>query len=626
MNYLKNLFTSLSNYNRRIKQLILLIFDIICLNVSLFLSYSLRFEIIWPISYISQDYWLFIVLPIITIPLFVVTGLYRAVLEHIGIKTAIAVLKSISLSTLILSFMMMMGREVSSPRSIFIIYGFISTIFILGLRYIAHFLIYSFSRSSNSRVTVAIFGAGKAGVMLAESIQESSKFILCAMFDDDENKHGTIINSNPVFSSKKIEETISNLNIKIVLLAIPSLGKSHRLKILNRLSKFPIRVMELPSIENIIDGEVTIEHIKEVQVEDLLGRASMQPIDSLLNKNIKGKNVLVTGAGGSIGSELCKQILDLQPNLIILYEQSEFNLYSIHSKLEGVETNCKIIPVLASIQNRYKLEAIFKNHEIDTVYHAAAYKHVPMVESNPCDGVWNNIVGTYRLANKALEYKVELFVLISTDKAVRPTNVMGATKRFSELILQGLNEAKESSTKFTMVRFGNVLDSAGSVLPLFRNQIKSGGPLTVTHPEVIRYFMSIPEASQLVIQAGAMSVGGDVFLLDMGNPVNILDMAKKMIHLSGLEIFDKETGTGDIKIKITGLRPGEKLYEELLIGENSQATEHPRIMKAHEEKLTLETVSEAITDFQDACKKQDNEKVMSILNKYVAGFKSNINE
>ena len=626
MSHIKKLLTSLSSYNRRIKQVILLLFDIFCLNVSLLLSYSLRFEVIWPINYIHQDYWLFILLPLITIPLFIVTGLYRAVLEHIGIKTVVAIIKSILLSTLIISFIMMMAREVSSPRSIFIIYAFISTIFILGLRYIAHFLIYNFSQSKELMIPVAIFGAGKAGVMLAESIQESNKFILNAMFDDDDSKDGTIINSKPVFSSKKIKKIISDFNIKVILLAIPSLKKSDRLKILNRLARLPVRVMELPSIENIIDGEVTIEHIKEVQVEDLLGRQSVDPINSLLNKNIKGKNILVTGAGGSIGSEICKQIVELKPNLIVLYEQSEFNLYSIHAKLESVKENCVIIPVLASIQNRYKLDSIFKNNKIDTVYHAAAYKHVPMVESNPCDGVWNNIIGTYRLASKALEYKVGLFVLISTDKAVRPTNIMGATKRFAELILQGLNESKKSSTKFTMVRFGNVLDSAGSVLPLFRSQIKRGGPLTVTDPKVIRYFMSIPEASQLVIQAGGMSMGGDVFLLDMGDPVNILDMAKKMIHLSGLEIIDEKDGSGDIKIEITGLRPGEKLYEELLIGEDSQVTEHPRIMKAHEEKLSLEIVVAAISEFQNVCKEQDNEKVISLLHKYVKGFKRVANE
>ena len=341
--------------------------------------------------------------------------------------------------------------------------------------------------------------------------------------------------------------------------------------------------------------------------------------------DIKNKNVLVTGAGGSIGSELSRQVLSLKPKTIILYEQSEFNLYSINYELSKIDQiDCKVIPVLASIHNKFKVEKIFKEYNIDTVFHAAAYKHVPMVEMNPCDGAWNNIIGTYTISCIASKYNVDSFVLISTDKAVRPANIMGATKRFCELILQGLNDKENNKTRFSMVRFGNVLDSAGSVLPLFRRQIKEGGPVTVTHSEIIRYFMSIPEAVQLVIQAGALSLGGEVFVLDMGKHENILNMAKKMIYLSGMTPIDEKNKNGDIEIKITGLRSGEKLYEELLIGNNPESTVHPRIMKAHEKNIDWNLIVDCVENIRQNCKSQDDFQIKKTLNRYIEDYKPKI--
>ena len=625
MDFLRKILFKFSKFSRTQKQSLLLVVDFLVLDISLYLSFMLRFEELYPQKFINQDIWLFILLPIVTIPFFVILGLYRAVLKHIGQKTILSIIKSITISVIIIGFLMMMTREDSFPRSIFIIYWFIAIIVTLGIRYVAYWSIYLFPYSSKNKIKVAIFGAGQAGAMLAESIQTSDLYKLEAIFDDDRKKIGTIINSVKVYDSTKIEKIILEKKLKIILLAIPSLGKSLRFELLKNLSQFPVKVMELPSVENIIDGRVSIDDVKNVQVEDILGRNVIRPLKELLDKDIKNKNVLITGAGGSIGSELSRQVLSLKPKTIILYEQSEFNLYSINYELSKIDQiDCKVIPVLASIHNKFKVEKIFKEYNIDTVFHAAAYKHVPMVEMNPCDGAWNNIIGTYTISCIASKYNVDSFVLISTDKAVRPANIMGATKRFCELILQGLNDKENNKTRFSMVRFGNVLDSAGSVLPLFRRQIKEGGPVTVTHSEIIRYFMSIPEAVQLVIQAGAMSLGGEVFVLDMGKPVNILNMAKKMIYLSGMTPIDEKNKNGDIEIKITGLRSGEKLYEELLIGNNPESTVHPRIMKAHEKKIDWNLIVDCVENIRQNCKSQDDFQIKKTLNRYIEDYKPKI--
>ena len=619
----KNLFKNLSKLSRLQKKTILLIVDFLILDVSIYLSYVLRFENLSPFNSIYQDIWLFVAIPSLTVPFFIALGLYRAVLKHIGNKTIFVIIKSITFSSIILGFIMMMFREESFPRSIFIIYWFISIINILGSRYLAHWLIYSLPSSLKNKIPVAIFGAGQAGIMLAESIQTSDIYKLCAIFDDDISKSGTVINSEKIYEPSKIERVIKKKNLKIILLAIPSLGKTHRIKLLKKISQYPVAVMELPSVENIIDGKVSIDDVKNIEVGDILGREPVKPIKELLNKNIKNKNILISGAGGSIGSELSRQVLDLGPKSIILFDQSEYNLYLIHHELIKLKSKVNVIPVLGSVHNKFKVDKIYSDYNIHTVYHAAAYKHVPMVEMNCCDGAWNNIVGTYTLATKASENNVESFILISTDKAVRPTNVMGATKRFCELILQGLNSQQESNTNFSMVRFGNVLDSAGSVVPLFRKQIKEGGPLTVTHKKVTRYFMSIPESVQLVIQAGAMSEGGEVFVLDMGKSVNVYDMAKKMIYLSGLTPIEDDNINGDIEISITGLRQGEKLYEELLIEDNPKKTSHPRIMKAREKKIDWKLVVKCLEEIKQNCKNQDDLSIKKTLNNYIDDYKEN---
>jgi FlaA1/EpsC-like NDP-sugar epimerase len=482
-------------------------------------------------------------------------------------------------------------------------------------------MIYSWDTRINKRKQTLIYGAGNAGIQLVESLTKSIDYAPVAFIDDDKQKQGTIINYLQIFSFENIDRVLKKYNVKLILLAIPSASQKRRVEILKKLSKFPLEVKVLPSLDNIVNGDVTIDSIKEVQVEDILGRDEVVPKASLLKKNIKGKNVLITGAGGSIGSELCRQILDLGPKKIILFENSEFNLYSIHHELSQSRKRSEIIPRLATVTNFHQINKVISEHQINTIFHAAAYKHVPMVEMNISEGVYNNVVGTYNVAKSAIENKVENMLLISTDKAVRPTNVMGASKRFSELVLQAFSD-KNSSTCFSMVRFGNVLDSAGSVVPLFREQIKKGGPVTVTHRNITRYFMSIPESVQLVLQAGAMAKGGDVFVLDMGDPIKILDLAYRMIHLSGLKPIDTENPNGDIKIKFTGLRPGEKLYEELLIGDDVIQSEHPRIMQAREEKLSLNVIEKKVTEIIKFRGKQDDLSIKDILLKNVNGYHS----
>ncbi len=618
MKYIEK-FSELSRLN---KQLILFLVDLVNLYSAIYWSYVFRFNTLNPTEFFSNpNYFPIYIFPIITIPLFIRTGLYRAVLKHINLKTLFSAFYSISISILLLIIITGFYNSKIFPfDGILAVTWFLSMFSTVIIRYLAYLLLYSIFKSPVNIPLVAIYGAGDAGVMLADSIHRSHRYKLKAIIDDDKTKEGTIIQSIKVYSPSAIKSLIASKRINMILLAIPSISKRYRREILEKLSKFPIRVMELPSIENIIDGNVTVNDIKKVQVEDILSRDSVEPISDLLGKNIANKSVLITGAGGSIGSELSRQVYALSPKILILYELSEFNLYSIHQELKKLDKKVNVIPILGSVQHKARISNIYKKYKVKTVYHAAAYKHVPMVEFNPCAGAYNNIIGTYNVAKQAQEFDIETFVFISTDKAVRPTNIMGATKRFSEMILKMFNEVSKSNTVFSMVRFGNVLDSDGSVLPLFRKQIREGGPLTVTHKDVIRYFMSIPEAVQLVIQAGAMAKGGEVFLLDMGAPINILDMAKKMIYLSGLTPIDDDNQNGDIEIKIIGLRPGEKLYEELLIDDNPIETIHPRIMKANEKNISSDLINEAVKEFKKVCKTQDSDGIRNLLIKYVDGY------
>lgn len=612
----------LQNLERIYKQSIMLFVDISTLLFALWLAFVLRLGEAFPLAYIYDSWWIFIVVPVITIPLFIKLGLYRAVLQYIGVKVITTTFQATTISCLIIGFLMMFFRESNLPRSVLPIFWFIINIFVMSSRFLFKGYLYSWDSFVNARKQTIIYGAGNAGVQLVESLKKSTVYAPIAFIDDDKSKQGTILNYLEVFSFDKIEELIKQKEAKVLLFAVPSVSYKKRTQILKKLSKFPIEVKVLPSMDNIVNGVVSIDNIKHVGVADILGRSSVAPKQKLLERNIAGKSILITGAGGSIGSELSRQIMNLSPKKIVLLDNSEFNLYTIHQELSSLLNNVEIIPALCTVTNYHQLKQIISLHNINTIYHAAAYKHVPMVELNVVSGVYNNVVGTYNVAKVADELNVESMVLVSTDKAVRPTNVMGASKRFSEFVLQAF--AYTSDTCFSMVRFGNVLDSAGSVVPLFRKQIKEGGPVTVTHRNITRYFMTIPEAVQLVLQAGTMAKGGDVFVLDMGEPIKIIDLAYKMIHLSGLTPIDNENPDGEIRIEFTGLRPGEKLYEELLIGDDVVQSEHPRIMQAKENKLSMNVLLSCIQIIKEAREKQDELIVKELLLKYVDGYTSEL--
>jgi len=612
----------LQNLERIYKQFIMLFVDVITLIFALWLAFVLRLGEALPIDYLHESWWVFLALPIVMIPLFVKLGLYRAVLQYIGIKVITTTFQATTISCLIVGFLMMFFRESNLPRSVLPIFWFIINVFVITSRFLFKGYLYSWDSFVNSRKQTIIYGAGNAGVQIVESLKKSAVYAPIAFIDDDKGKQGTILNYLEVFPFSNIDKLIKEKGARVLLFAIPSSDQQQRTQILKKLTKYPLEVKVLPSVDNIVNGIVNLDAIKHVGVADILGRDSVEPNQKLLERNINQKNVLITGAGGSIGSELARQIVNLGPSKIVLLDNSEFNLYTIHQELSSLLINIEIIPALCTATNYYQLKKIISQHQINTIYHAAAYKHVPMVEMNIVSGVYNNVVGTYSIAKVADELKVESMVLVSTDKAVRPTNVMGASKRFAELVLQAF--ADKSSTCFSMVRFGNVLDSAGSVVPLFRKQIKKGGPVTVTHRNITRYFMTIPESVQLVLQAGAMAKGGDVFVLDMGDPIKIIDLAYKMMHLSGLTPIDNENPDGDIRIEFTGLRPGEKLYEELLIGNNVVQSEHPRIMQAKENRLPLEEVMKCIEIIKLARENQDEILVKELLLKYVDGYTSEI--
>lgn len=441
------------------------------------------------------------------------------------------------------------------------------------------------------------------------------------LLDDDDRLHGHVLNGLPVYNPVDLEFLVSELDISDVLLAMPSVNRKRRNEILANIRQVRVGVRTLPCLTELAQGRVHISDIRELDVDDLLGRDPVIPNFILLAKNIQDKVVLVTGAGGSIGGELCRQIIAVGPRKLLLVEISEFALYAIHQELEEklAGRDVHLVPLLASVQDEERMREIMSTWRPDTVYHAAAYKHVPLVEHNPAEGIKNNVLGTLTAAQAAARNGVADFVLISTDKAVRPTNIMGASKRMAEMVLQAL-AATTAGTKFTMVRFGNVLGSSGSVVPRFRQQIRDGGPITLTHPEITRYFMTIPEAAQLVIQAGAMAKGGDVFVLDMGEPVKIIDLARRMVELSGLQVKDDENPDGDIEIEITGLRPGEKLYEELLIGDNPMPTSHPRIMKAHEGYMNWSELSQRLAALQRVLELNDVGVLRLMLQEIVSGY------
>lgn len=634
---------------RRYKRALQVITDVMLVWLALWLAFIVRLGYDEMNNPVMGHLWLFASAAIIAIPIFIRFGMYRAVMRYFGTDALIAIFKAVSLSALILALVVYWYSDHKTvvPRSIIFNYWWLSLVMIGGLRLLMrqYFLgdwyaakqHVPFASRDNGLPRVAIYGAGAAGNQLLAALRMGRVMRPVAFIDDDESIADRSISGLQVFSGKDIQRMIDLTGAEEVLLAIPSATRARRREVLGALEPFPLHVRSVPSVMDLASGRVKVDDIQEVDIADLLGRDAVPAQKDLLAHCVTGQVVMVTGAGGSIGSELCRQILVLKPKALLLFEHSEFNLYSIHGELEQrvlrESLSVRLVPFLGSIRNQQHLLDTMSMWSVDTVYHAAAYKHVPMVEHNIAEGVLNNVIGTLNTAQAALQSNVANFVLISTDKAVRPTNVMGSTKRLAEMVLQALskevapvlfgdsgNVARVNKTRFTMVRFGNVLGSSGSVIPLFHKQIKAGGPLTVTHPKITRYFMTIPEAAQLVIQAGSMGQGGDVFVLDMGEPVKIAALAEKMIHLSGLSVRSEKNPHGDIAIEFTGLRPGEKLYEELLIGDNVSPTPHPMIMSANEDYLDWEMLKGKLSSLIEAVKEEDFSRVRQLLRELVSGY------
>lgn len=612
------MYKKLNELSRNTRRALLVTIDFISLPVALWAGYALRLGELWPKN-LSNEWWIFIAAPLVAVPIFVRMGLYRAVLRYVGSKALITIVKAITITTLILLALVVMAQAQGVPRSVFFSFWLLSLLFIGGSRLFLRGYIHSYTRKRNRKQPVAVYGAGSAGADLAKAMQSGWEYEPVVFIDDNIEKQGSEIHGIKVYSLNELPKIINKMGVSQVLLAMPALSHQRRRKILEKLEAHPVHVRTLPGIADLVSGKAKVSDIREVDTDDVLGRDAVPPIPRLIEQCIRGKNVMVTGAGGSIGSELCRQIANFGAAKLVLFELSEFALYKIEKELKTYNVDLEVIAVLGSVTHSRRLEMVLRSFAINTVYHAAAYKHVPLVEHNPIEGLQNNVFGTWRAAEAAKAAGVETFVLISTDKAVRPTNVMGATKRLAELVLQGMAEESDT-TCFTMVRFGNVLGSSGSVIPLFRDQIKNGGPVTVTHPEITRYFMTIPEAAQLVIQAGALGKGGDVFVLEMGSPIKIDELARSMIHLSGLEVCDDDNPEGDIEIKYTGLRPGEKLYEELLIGDNVSGTEHPKIMRAAEEKLSWEQLLHYKGEFEVARNNFETKKIKLLLEGAVRGY------
>ncbi|MCU8235308.1 polysaccharide biosynthesis protein [Vibrio vulnificus] len=605
------------------KRLISLGIDTLLITFSFFMAMWVRYgEVFFPVS--NQIWFTLLGTLVVTLVTFTKLGLYRAVLRYLTFHALTVVVLGAFISALsITTFSYFLNAEV--PRTVPIIYTTFLALLCGGARMMVRSLIVQASRKECQRVL--IYGAGSTGRQLAIALRNAETYQVMGFIDNDPSLEKTIIQGLTVYASKNVTRLVEKQEVEKILLAMPRATRSERKAIIDELLHLPVEVLTVPDFKDIVNGHATVDELKDVAIEDLLGRDPVEPNPELMKANIHGKVVMVTGAGGSIGSELCRQIVRQKPNKLILFELSEFGLYQIDKELSGMveakQLKVEIIPLLGSVQRINRLSTTMRAFGVQTVYHAAAYKHVPLVEYNVVEGVRNNVFGTYYCAKAAIEAGVESFVLISTDKAVRPTNVMGTSKRMAELALQALaakENEKLNGTRFCMVRFGNVLGSSGSVIPLFKRQIQEGQAITVTHPEIIRYFMTIPEAAQLVIQAGAMGKGGDVFVLDMGEPVKIVDLAKNLIQLSGLEVKSADNPNGDIEIQFTGLRPGEKLYEELLIGDNVQGTDHERIMTANEQFLPLEEFNQILDNLDKACHAFDHEAIRQILLETPTGF------
>lgn len=614
MNFKKILYPLYRANSQNIKALLVL--DFILLPLALFTSIMLRLGGEWDHK-LNHDLWVFVLLPLWTIPIFVHLGLYRAVIRYLDEKIVVIVLYGVSISVLILVCAIHFLRMDAFPKTSIIIFWVFALAYIGGTR----LFLRGIMRRTNqqNKKNVIIYGAGDAGIQLCLTLQNGNEYNPVVFLDDDRTKVGNTIKGITVYRPRDLYTLIEDYEVDQILLAIPSATHAKRNQIIKYLEQFSIKIKTLPGVSELIDGRVTVNDIVEVDIEDLLGREEIPADYELVSKNIKNKVVMVTGAGGSIGSELTRQIAILKPKKLIIIDMSEFALYTISQEIIAKFPNLEKIDVLGSVASNHLVNDVIVKHNVNTIYHAAAYKHVPIVEHSPIVGIKNNVMGTYVIAKAAITHNVDNVVLISTDKAVRPSNIMGASKRLAEMILQAFN-TQSTHTVFTMVRFGNVLGSSGSVVPLFREQIKNGGPITVTHPDIIRYFMTIPEAVALVIQAGNMAHGGEVFVLDMGSPIKIVDLARQMIHLSGLKIKDGLYSQGDIEIVFTGLRPGEKLYEELLIGDNPESTGHPRIMCAKEKYLEYNELVEKVNILEKALYEHQLQEAVDILKALVPEY------
>lgn len=611
--------SALSELPRSTKRLIMLAADVVMIPVALWSALVLKFDRI-PLG-VPGVRLLCLVALAATIPVFARLGLYRAVIRFVGLAAMIAVAGGVTLSVILLGvFDRTIGLH-AVPLSAFAIYWALAMLYVGGSRFLARHLL--LTGRDRGTVRVAIYGAGDAGAQLASALKMRGEHFPVAYIDDDRKLRGSYVNGIEVFDADELPHLIKRLKIDRILLALPRATRRRRREILRDLESLHVHLQTVPEISDIVAGRAKVEDVRDVDVADLLGRDTVPPNTSLLDACIRNRSVMVTGAGGSIGSELCRQIMRLGPTRLILFEMSELALYEIARELRQLNDcellDVELIPLLGNAHHKYRVREVLQTYAVKTVYHAAAYKHVPIVETNMIEGIHNNVFSTWHTAEAALETGVETFVLISTDKAVNPTNVLGATKRLAELVLQGLHR-RGSKTRFCMVRFGNVLESSGSVVPLFREQIRAGGPVTVTHPEVIRYFMTIPEAAQLVLQAGSMGQGGDVYVLDMGKPVHIDHLARHMVNLMGLTVRDEEHPEGDVEIEYTGLRPAEKLYEELLIGNDVSGTDHPMIMRATEHSVPWDAIQVMLDELLIAMRKFDCKRAREILHQAVAEY------
>ena len=624
-NYNKEFLGNISSLNRFSKRTIAIMTDIALCILCTWLAFIIRLEELIVLK--DFNFYPAVISVIFVIPIFWLFGLYRTIFRYTGLSIFFTILASTFVYGLLFFLVVGVYGIQGVPRSIGVLQPMLLFFAIISSRLVVKVLIFNKkdAQKLSKKKNVLVYGSGEAGRQLVIALENSPEFNVVGFLDDNKDFHKQVILGKIIYYPNYLEKLVKSKDIVLVFLALPSISRSQRNKIIERLNKHKLIVKTLPSISEIVDERITISDIKDLNIEDLLNRKQVKPNINLLNKNINSKTVLVTGAGGSIGSELCRQIIRLKANKLVLIELNEFALYKIYEELKNYKNrNLKIVPLLANIQNQSKLEKILQTFNVDTVYHAAAYKHVSLVEENTCEGVKNNVFSTLAIAKASIAKKVSNLVLISSDKAVRPTNVMGASKRLAELCMQGLFEHKgNNSTQFSIVRFGNVLESSGSVIPKFKKQIKDGGPVTLTHKDVTRYFMTVTEAAQLVIQAGAMGKNSEVFVLDMGESVKIRELIHKMINLSGLSVKDIKNPLGDIEIQITGLKPGEKLYEELLIGDNPQQTEHPKILRATDPFIPFDKLELELNALKDLLDQNETIKVKNLLVKLLKSYKSN---